>query len=71
MESKTQDILPSTGIWSVEGLADYLGIDAGTVQQKLTDLDVGVISFSTRYRRKIFRLEDLKAQSPLACPGSE
>jgi len=60
MEKKTQDILPSTGVWTVEGLADYLGMDAGTVQQKLTDLGVGVISFSTRYRKKMFRLEELK-----------
>jgi hypothetical protein len=61
MEKKpTQDILPSTGIWTVEGLADYLGLDAGTVQQRLTDLGVEVISFSTRYRKKIFRLEDLR-----------
>ena len=61
MEKKpTQDILPSTGIWTVEGLADYLGLDAGVVQQKLTDLGVKVISFSTRYRKKIFRLEDLR-----------
>ena len=60
MEKKTQDILPSTGIWTIEAFADYLGMDANTVQQKLTDLGVGVISFSTRYRKKIFRLEDLK-----------
>jgi hypothetical protein len=61
MEKKqSQDILPSTGIWTIEALAEYLGMDAGTVQHKLTNLGIGVISFSTRYRKKIFRLEDLR-----------
>lgn len=62
-KKKAQDILPSTGIWTVEGLADYLGMDAGTVQQRLSDLGVQVISFSSRYRKRIFRLEDLKAKT--------
>lgn len=66
MERKpTQDILPSTGIWTIEGLADYLGMEAGAVQQKLANLGVKVISFSTRYRKKIFRLEDLRKTN---CP---
>ncbi len=61
MEKKqTQDILPSAGIWTVEALAEYLGLDPDTVLQKLTDLGIEVISFSTRYRKRIFRLEDLR-----------
>jgi hypothetical protein len=55
-----RDILPSTGIWSVEDLALYLGLPSATVQDKLSNEGVKVISFSSRYKHKLFRLEDLR-----------
>jgi len=60
MKEKLQkEILPAQGFWTVESLSLYLGISSSGVQQKLTDLGVKVISFSSRYSHKIFRLEDL------------
>ncbi len=57
------DILPSEGIWTIEGLANFLRTDADMVIQKLSDMNVPIISFSRRYRHKLFRLEDLKSRT--------
>jgi hypothetical protein len=54
-----RDILPSTGIWSVEDLAFYLGLPSATVQQKLSNAGVRVIHFSSRYKHKLFNMEYL------------
>ena len=59
-EKKIKDILPSTGIWSVEDFADYLGMRPAWIQQKLSDMGIKVMVFSRNYRNKLFRLEDLK-----------
>jgi len=58
--NEEQGILPESGIWTVEAFAKWLGVGAREVQQKLSDEGVQVISFSSRYRHRIFRLEDLK-----------
>jgi hypothetical protein len=58
-EKLQKEILPSQGFWTVESLALYLGLPASGVQQKLTDLGVKVVIFSSRYSHRIFRLEDL------------
>jgi hypothetical protein len=60
MEKKIGEILPAKGIWSVEDLANYLDLPPATVQQKLSDLGIGVVAFSSRYKHKLFRIEDLK-----------
>ena len=54
------EILPEKGLWTVESFAAYLKMSPADVQQKLTDAGVKVISFSSRYRAKFFRLEDLR-----------
>ena len=54
-----RDILPSTGIWSVEDLALYLSLPSATVQQKLSNAGVKVISFSSRYKHKLFNMGHL------------
>jgi len=54
-------ILPDKGIWTVEGLAKYLGQPNFKVMQVLSDNGVKVVSFSTLYKHKLFRLEDLRA----------
>jgi len=56
-------ILPSSGIWSVEDLARYLGQQSGHVMQKLSDNGIKTLSFGSRYRLKFFRLEDLRAKN--------
>ena len=59
-EKQLRNILPAQGIWTVEDLANYLGLRAADVQQKLTDLGINVISLSSRYKHKLIRLEDLR-----------
>jgi len=58
-QRQSKDILPSTGIWSVEDLALYLGLPSATVQQKLSNAGIKVISFSSRYKHKLFNMEHL------------
>jgi hypothetical protein len=62
MESKFREILPAQGVWTVEDLADYLGLPPGIVQQRLSDLGIGVLAFSSRFKHRLVRLEDLKRQ---------
>ena len=57
---KPRAILPANGIWTVEDLARWLGMASGIVQQLLSDKGVKVMSFSSRYRHKLIRLEDLR-----------
>ncbi len=63
-----KDVLPYEGVWTVQDLADYLGLPANTVIEKLSNLGVPIFSFSRMYRHKLFRLEDLKAR-PLSSQG--
>ena len=58
-QKQTRDILPSQGIWSVEDLALYLGLPSATVQDKLSNAGVRVISFSSRYKHKLFNMGHL------------
>ena len=66
-----REILPSQGIWSVEDLAIYLGLPSATVQQKLSNEGVRVIHFSSRYKHKLFRMEDFRNKADgLDRPGT-
>lgn len=56
-----RDVLPYEGVWTVQDLANYLGMPARKVMQSLSDMKVPIVSFSRMYRNKLFRLEDLKA----------
>jgi len=58
-KEQMKEILPAQGIWTVEGLANYLELPPQVVQQKLSDNGVKVLSFSSRYKHKLIRLEDL------------
>ena len=60
MENKFREILPAEGVWTVEDFADYLGLSPGIVQQRLSDLGIAVLTFSTKYKHKLVRLEDLQ-----------
>ncbi len=60
MEKTTKEILPAKGIWSIEDFANYLGLPPAAVQQKLSDLGIKIITFSSRYKHKLVRMEDLK-----------
>jgi len=54
-----KEILPTQGMWTIESLANYLELPPKTVQQKLSDFGIKVLSFSTRFKHKLVRLEDL------------
>ena len=54
--------LPAQGIWTVDDLAKYVDMRPAELQQRLTDMGIRVIAFGKNYRRKLFRLEDLKAK---------
>lgn len=65
MEEENQGsriILPTSGIWTVQDLAEYLDMDASTLQQKLSDYGVRVMAFSNRYKHKLIKLEDITAK---------
>lgn len=57
-----REILPASGIWTVQDLAFYLGTNPGAIQQKLSDWGVKTFSFSNRFGQRCFRLEDLKSK---------
>jgi hypothetical protein len=58
-QKQMKEILPAQGIWTVESLANYLELPPKTVQQKLSDFGIKVLIFSTRFKHKLVRLEDL------------
>jgi len=58
-KEETKGILPAQGIWTVESLANYLDLPPQVVQQKLSDHGIKTLSFSSRYKHKLVRLEDL------------
>lgn len=58
-EKRIREILPDKGIWTVGDLACYLGVTSSTVQQKLSEAGITVLSFSHEYEHRLFRLEDL------------
>jgi DeoR/GlpR family transcriptional regulator of sugar metabolism len=58
-QKQIKEILPNQGLWTIESLANYLELPPETVQQKLSDFGIKVLSFSTRFKHKLVRLEDL------------
>ena len=58
-KEQMKEILPAQGIWTVESLAHYLELPPQVVQQKLSDCGIKPLSFSSRYKHKLVRLEDL------------
>lgn len=54
------EVLPAAGIISIEALAEYLKTDPSTLQQSLTDNGIPVLKLSSRFNKRIVRLEDLK-----------
>ena len=63
MDKEGRPILSGEGIWSVEDLANYLGLPSPKVMQILSNQGIKVVSFSSRYKHKLFRLEELKGKN--------
>jgi len=61
-EKQLRDILPTSGIWTVQDFANYLGVSAKIAIEKLSERGVKIIHFGKFYRYKIFRLEDLRGE---------
>lgn len=59
-KKELRDILPASGIWTVEDFANYTGLKPVVAIQRLSEFGVKIFHFSRLYRYKIFRLEDLK-----------
>lgn len=55
-----KQILPSSGVWSIEDLAKYIEISPDTLQQTLTTKGIKVLILGKFYRQHLIRLEDLK-----------
>lgn len=55
-----KEILPNSGIWSLDDMAKYLGMRPDDLQQKLTDNGIKVLHLGTRYKARLVRLEDLR-----------
>jgi len=62
MSDEIKEILPKEGMWTVEDLAGYLGMQPSILMQKLTDKGIKTLSFSSRYRHKLIRLEDIASK---------
>lgn len=60
IEKQMRDILPDRGVWTISDFAIYLGMKASDVQEHLSEIGVKTIHFGREYKRRIFRLEDLK-----------
>ena len=56
-------ILPTEGICSIKELSRYLDLPANTVQQKLIEFGIDILSFSRLHKHKLIRLEDLRQKS--------
>ena len=59
-EKQMREILPDRGIWTVSDLAIYLGMPPAVVQEKLAENGVKTYHFGREYKRRLFKLEDLK-----------
>ena len=63
MEKPTRqmrEILPDKGIWTIEDFATYLGMKPSDVQDTLSEIGVKTYRFGREYKRRVFKLEDLK-----------
>lgn len=56
---REQIVTSNSTIWTLEDLADWLGMDAGILQEKLSQREIKTLHFGKRYKHRLIRLEDL------------
>ena len=56
----TIEVLPATGVITLASLAEWLQTDPSTLQQALAKNKIPVLKLSSRFNKKIVRLEDLR-----------
>ena len=54
------EVLPAAGIITVKSLAEFLHTSPSSLQQKLSDNDIPVLKLSSKFDKRILRLEDLR-----------
>jgi hypothetical protein len=55
-----KSILPESGFWTLQALADYLHYPAAKLQQKLTDSKVKVVICGNKYIHRLICLSEIK-----------
>jgi len=53
-------VLPATGIITIQELAEWLSTDPNSLQEALTKNKIPVLKLSSRFNKKLVRLEDLR-----------
>ena len=53
------EVLPASGVITVKSLAEFLHTDPSSLQQALTDNNIPVLRLSSRFDKRLVRLEDL------------
>jgi len=61
-DNPQKGILPISGIWTVEGLAEYLEMDANQLQDRLSEYGIKTMVLSNRHKHKLIKLEDVAAK---------
>ena len=56
----TIEVLPATGVITVKALAEWLHTDPNSLQQSLSNNGIPVLKLSSRFDKKLVRLEDLR-----------
>lgn len=56
----TVEVLPASGIITVKALAEFLHTDPSGLQQSLSNNGIPVLKLSSRFDKKLVRLEDLR-----------
>lgn len=58
----TVEVLPSAGIITVKALAEFLNTNPSSLQQSLSDNNIPVLKLSSKFDKRLVRLEDLKRE---------
>lgn len=62
MSEEIREILPKEGLWTVQDLADYLEMQPSILQQQLMDYGIKTLAFSSRFKHKLIKLEDVASK---------
>lgn len=53
-------VLPDSGIITIQELAEWLSTDPNSLQEALSKNGIPVLKLSSRFNKKLVRLEDLR-----------
>jgi rRNA-processing protein FCF1 len=55
-------VLPPSGIITIAELAIFLHTDGSSLQQRLTDKGIPVLKLSSKFDKRLVRLEDMRVK---------